>query len=128
MAEQKIKEAMERGEFDNLKGHGQPLELEDLSYVPEELRVGYKLLRNAGMVPEELVLSKEILSLQAMLELCQDRNEGDLIRKKLSEKQLRYRMMMEARGWQQMPAFEQYESKLKNKIEGADNHVPRNNT
>ncbi|MFF2089116.1 DUF1992 domain-containing protein [Paenibacillus sp. NPDC058174] len=53
LVEQRIQEAMARGEFDQLKGKGKPLELEDLSYVPEELRVGFKLLKNAGLVPED---------------------------------------------------------------------------
>src|SRR6266540_3378743 len=38
IAEQRILEAQRKGEFDNLPGKGKPLELEDLSWVPEELR------------------------------------------------------------------------------------------
>ncbi|WP_337588323.1 DUF1992 domain-containing protein [Paenibacillus gorillae] len=36
LVEQRIQEAMARGEFEQLKGKGKPLELEDLSYVPED--------------------------------------------------------------------------------------------
>ena len=43
IAEQRIREAMERGEFDNLPLHGQPLKLDDLTSVPEHLRMGYKI-------------------------------------------------------------------------------------
>lgn len=54
IAEQRILEAMERGEFDNLPGKGKPLDLEDDANVPEDLRMAYKLLKNAGYAPEEL--------------------------------------------------------------------------
>lgn len=52
--EEKIQEAIRKGEFDNLPGAGRPLQLEDASGVPEELRTSYKLLKNAGMIPEEM--------------------------------------------------------------------------
>ncbi len=39
IAEEKIVEAQKAGTFDNLPGKGKPLELEDLSWVPEELRI-----------------------------------------------------------------------------------------
>ncbi len=45
IAEQRILEAQRKGEFDNLPGKGKPLELEDLSWVPEELRIGYHVLK-----------------------------------------------------------------------------------
>ncbi len=54
LAEQKIEEAIARGEFDNLPGAGRPLPDEDLSLVPEHLRAGYRLLKNAGYLPPEL--------------------------------------------------------------------------
>lgn len=58
MAEQKIAEAMAKGEFDHLPGAGKPLVIEDLSHVPEELRMSYKLLKNAGILPEEFPVTK----------------------------------------------------------------------
>ena len=54
IAEQRIQEAVARGELDNLSLKGEPIPLEDLSAVPEELRMGYKILKNAGVLPEEL--------------------------------------------------------------------------
>lgn len=62
IAEGKIKEAIRNGEFENLPGRGKPLRLDDLSSVPEELRAAYIILKNAGIVPEELQLQKEIVS------------------------------------------------------------------
>ena len=46
IAEKRIAEAMDKGEFDNLPGRGKPLEIEDLSAVPEDLRMAYKILKN----------------------------------------------------------------------------------
>lgn len=72
IAEQRIREAQDQGAFDRLPGAGKPLELEDDSHVPEDLRMGYKLLRNAGYLPPELEERKEITSLVEMLEKCSD--------------------------------------------------------
>ncbi|MDQ7989501.1 MAG: DUF1992 domain-containing protein [Candidatus Dactylopiibacterium sp.] len=67
LAEQRIERAMEAGEFDALAGAGQPLPEEDLCFVPEELRAGYRLLRNAGYLPPELELHKEAVGLALQL-------------------------------------------------------------
>ncbi|MDR1578679.1 MAG: DUF1992 domain-containing protein [Deltaproteobacteria bacterium] len=48
VAERKILEAMEAGEFDNLPGRGQPQKLEDLSGLPEDLRLAYMVLKNSS--------------------------------------------------------------------------------
>jgi hypothetical protein len=54
LAEQKLAEAVSRGELDNLPGAGRRLELEDDALVPEELRLAYRILKNAGFVPPEV--------------------------------------------------------------------------
>ena len=55
IAERKIEEAIERGEFDDLPGAGQPLDLDDLdASLPEELRLAYRILKNAGMSTTEM--------------------------------------------------------------------------
>jgi hypothetical protein len=67
LAERKISEAVSRGELDNLPGAGQPLDLQDDPLVPEELRVAYRLLKNAGFVPTELEARREIASLERVV-------------------------------------------------------------
>lgn len=67
LAEQHITEAVERGELDNLSGAGKPLELDDLSAVPDHLRAGYRLLRNAGFLPPEVQTRKEIKEIEDLL-------------------------------------------------------------
>ena len=54
IAEQRIAEAIANGDFDDLPGSGKPLELDDDSLVPEELRLAYRILKNAGFVPQEI--------------------------------------------------------------------------
>lgn len=66
-AEEKIKEAMEAGEFSNLPGRGQPLNLEDDAHVPSELRMTYRMLKRANVPTEEIFMKREILDLRNRL-------------------------------------------------------------
>jgi hypothetical protein len=72
IADQKIREAMEQGEFDDLPGKGKPLVLDDDSHLPQDIRLSHKILKNAGCLPPELEIRKEILSIEQMLEGVQD--------------------------------------------------------
>lgn len=63
IAEEKIMDAMRRGEFNNLSNSGKPLKLEDDTNIPDDLRIAYRILKNAGCLPPELELRKEIVSL-----------------------------------------------------------------
>lgn len=75
IAEQRIQEAQKRGEFENLPGTGRPLHLEDMSNVPQELRMAYTILRNANCLPPELEDRKDIQKLADLLENCDDERE-----------------------------------------------------
>ena len=75
IAENRILEAMEAGEFDNLEGMGQPLNLEDDSHIPPELRMAYKILKNAHCLPPELELRKEVVTLQDLVASMEDEAE-----------------------------------------------------
>lgn len=71
-AEQHIQQAQKNGDFDNLPGYGRPLQLDDDSAVPEELRTGYRLLKNAGYLPPELQDRKDALQLKDLLQGIED--------------------------------------------------------
>ena len=88
IAENKIREAMARGEFENLPGAGKPLRLEDDSTVPDDLRVAYKILRNAGCIPPELEVRKEIITLRDLLRTIEDEKE-----KREKTRELNYKLM-----------------------------------
>jgi hypothetical protein len=54
LVEQKLSEAVSRGELDDLPGAGRPLELDDDALVPEDMRMTHRILRNAGYAPAEV--------------------------------------------------------------------------
>ncbi|MCX8027258.1 MAG: DUF1992 domain-containing protein [Thermodesulfovibrionales bacterium] len=72
IAEERIKEAIQEGIFDDLPNKGKPLELEDMSLIPEDLRMAYKILKNAGMIPPELEDRKEIIHLRDLINTIDD--------------------------------------------------------
>lgn len=65
LAEPRIQEAIRRGEFDSLPGTGKPLALDDDTFVPPELRIAHRVLKNAGYLPRDLHLRSEISDLEA---------------------------------------------------------------
>lgn len=67
LAEQRIAEAIARGEFDGLPGEGRPLVLDDDPLVPEELRVAHRILKNAGFLPPELEARRDIAALERIV-------------------------------------------------------------
>lgn len=116
IAENKINEAIRRGEFKNLSGKGRPLKMDDLSGVPEELRASYIILKNYGALPPELELEKEIVSLRKLINCCYQEEERNSLQRKLNEKLLRFNLLMEKRG--RSPAMRQYEEKITGKLGG----------
>ena len=72
IVEARIKHAQRNGEFDNLSGAGKPIPLEEYSQIPEDLRLAYKMLKNAGCLPPEVELKKEIHATEALLENMTD--------------------------------------------------------
>ncbi len=75
VAERKIREALERGEFDRLEGAGKPLVFDDEAFVPEDLRAAYRVLKNAGCIPPELEIRKEIVALRDLINTIDDDKE-----------------------------------------------------
>jgi hypothetical protein len=67
IVEERIRDAQRRGMFKHLEGTGKPLKPDDMACVPEELRMAYRILRNADMLPPEIELKKEILRTEDLL-------------------------------------------------------------
>lgn len=95
IAEAKIREAVERGEFDNLPGHGKPLKIEDLSHIPEEWRASYIILKNAGFLPEEVQIKKEIYALKQQINACNSDKERSVLKKAMLALELKHNILME---------------------------------
>ena len=68
LAERAIIEAQQRGEFEGLEGQGRPLPDQSDPFMPETLRMAYKVLKNSGYVPEAIQSQREIRSLIECLE------------------------------------------------------------
>jgi hypothetical protein len=95
LVEKKIREALEAGEFDGLEGAGRPVNLDAYFATPEELRAGYAVLKNAGVVPEEARLLGEINELKEKLATCRDDAERERLRQSVADLTLKYDLLVE---------------------------------
>ena len=89
VVEERIREAQKNGAFDNLPGQGKPLQLEDQSLVPEDLRMAYHILKNAHVLPPEAEVQKEIHTLQDLLKYVEEEGERRALLKEIEWKFIR---------------------------------------
>ncbi|WP_282142125.1 DnaJ family domain-containing protein [Cytobacillus oceanisediminis] len=117
LSEDRIKKAYKDGEFDNLPGYGKPLPFDDLSSVPENLRMAYRIMKNAGFTDEENQMKKEMLTIEDLIKQCEDQEERKALQKKLNEKMIRFNSMMSKRRQNTNSSlFKNYEEKINNKL------------
>jgi hypothetical protein len=90
-----IKEAMERGEFDNLPGKGKPIDLTEYFETPEDVRMANSVLKNAGMTSREVDLLKEIAELKQVLTALLDEKKKHEIGQQIQQKQVESSLMLE---------------------------------
>lgn len=95
LVEKKIRDAMEAGEFDELEGAGRPVNLDAYFNTPEELRAGYAVLKNAGVVPVEAQLLGEINALKEKLSDCRDAAERERLGQSINYLTLKYELLVE---------------------------------
>ena len=81
IVEQRIAEASRRGDFNDLPGVGRPLSLDDDRLIPEELRVAYRILKNAGYVPPEVQMMKDIAELERLVHTSEGVQRSVALRK-----------------------------------------------
>jgi len=93
--DEKIEEAIAKGEFDNLPGKGKPLDLDVYFATPEHLRMAYSILKSADIIPEEMELLREIEGLKKSLDSSTTPMEKKALRQQLSEKFTNLNMRME---------------------------------
>ena len=97
IAERKIREAMEQGEFDNLPGAGKPLAgLDSYFATPENVRLGYSVLKNSGFVPEEVEIRREIESLQSERRQAATAVERSRLEAAIQRLQLKYDVLIDS--------------------------------
>jgi hypothetical protein len=93
--EEQIRKAIAEGEFDNLPGKGQPLDLDAYFQTPEDLRMCYSILKNAQVVPEEAQMLKDIEALREELAACSDEAQRKRLSKSINEKVLSLNLALE---------------------------------
>ena len=101
IAESRIREAMEQGQFDNLPGAGQPLSLEDYFSTPEDLRMAYSILRNANCAPAEVELLNEVSRLERAVAQTTDVTTRQSLQKALTDRQTELAVVLEHRSRRQ---------------------------
>ena len=104
--EAKIQQAQRAGVFDNLPGAGRPLDLTEDELVPEDLRMAYRILRNAGCVPAEIEERKEAASLRKLVAATADTPERRRALAKLALLEARLdalALKIRRRGWPGYP-------------------------
>ena len=95
IVEAMIREAQERGEFDNLPGKGKPIDLSAYFETPEEVRMAQSVLKNAGITSPEVMILKEIAELRQILPSLTDEKKNQEIQKQIQQKQIEFNLMME---------------------------------
>lgn len=117
LAERRIQEALDNGELKDLPGEGKPLKLDDDRGVPEDLKMAYRVLKNAGFCPPEVELHKEIRVTEDLLATLEDEKEKLKALKRLSL--LRLKMDMTGRSFN-VEADKAYHAKVVEKLERKD--------
>jgi len=84
IVEERIRRAQKEGAFEDLPGMGQPLELADDSHIPEDLRMAHKILKNAGCLPPEIEVKREIQRTEDLLAAMDQAQEKFKLLRKLN--------------------------------------------
>jgi len=94
IAENRIREAMQQGEFDNLPGAGKPIDLDGYFKLPEHLRVAFSILKNSNCVPAEVELLNEIADLEQRLASATE-EQAPAIRRALTDRRTHLAVALE---------------------------------
>ena len=95
--EKLIDEWLAQSPEEDLPGKGKPLDLEEYFRWPEEKRVGYSLLKNAGCVPPELALLQEIDRLKHSIDRCMDPEKRRKLQDQSQARQVEFNLHLEER-------------------------------
>ncbi|HET9646490.1 MAG TPA: DUF1992 domain-containing protein [Burkholderiaceae bacterium] len=83
-----LAESERNGELHRAPSWGKPLDLHDgYQQTPEELRMGFKILKDAGVVPHEVEMLREIAVLKEQLDGCTDEREAAALKQRIANLQ-----------------------------------------
>jgi hypothetical protein len=100
IAERKIREAIANGEFDVVPRDG-AVDLEEYFKLPTELRLSYSILKNAGVVPEEVERLQEVDRLETAYGAATTDAERQMLAKALADARLSLDVALERARQQQ---------------------------
>ena len=96
---QSLRESLASGELATAASWGKPLDLADgYAQTPEELRMAFKALKDAGFVPPEVETMQQIAALRvqlAAMAAATDPTESDAVRRRISELQQHLALRLE---------------------------------
>ena len=72
IVEERIRQAQQNGQFDDLQGKGEPLKLENDQHLPAGIRMAHRVLKNAGFLPPEIEIKKDIQRIEDLLAAEED--------------------------------------------------------
>lgn len=117
LSEERIRKAYDKGEFDNLPGLGKPLPPDKLEGIQDELKMAYRVMKNAGFSPEEMDVKKELMTIEDLIRRSEDELEKDGLRKELNAKLLQYNSLLaKKRIKTNSSLFKRYEDKIEKKF------------
>jgi DnaJ-like protein len=93
--DEQIKKAIAEGDFVNLPGSGQPIDLRAYFETPEDLRMCYSILKSGNFVPEEVELFREIEGLTSERDACPDQDQKARLNKTINDRRLGLRLLLE---------------------------------
>jgi len=80
-----LQQSQRSGELQTAPSYGKPLDFGDgYEQTPEELRMGMKVLKDAGFVPHEVTMMREAAALQAQIDACGDDSLRPALRRQLA--------------------------------------------
>ncbi|MEP7100093.1 MAG: DUF1992 domain-containing protein [Burkholderiales bacterium] len=93
---QSLRDAQRSGELQSAASWGKPLDLADgYAQTPEELRMAFKALKDAGFVPPEVETMKQIAALREVIETEPDAAQAEAMRRRISELQQHLALRLE---------------------------------
>ena len=93
---QTLRDSQRSGELQSAPSWGKPLDLADgYAQTPEELRMAFKALKDAGFVPPEVEVMKQLAALRALIASDPDAPGAEAMRRRASELQQHLALRLE---------------------------------
>ncbi|MCJ7840822.1 DUF1992 domain-containing protein [Lederbergia sp. NSJ-179] len=117
LTEDRIRKAYEEGQFDDLPGAGKPLPPDSPKGIPDDLKMAYRVMKNAGLSPNEMDVKKEIMSIEDLIRHSEDKLDKEGLKKRLNSKLLEYNSLLAKKGIKtNSTVFRKYQDQIEKKF------------